>query len=376
MRCLNFRFSLNNPFFHGIAIGLVLALCFPQASLARDDPDGSQTISSPAMYSLMGALNHDLMCAHQITKKACGSDALSFTLANAPKPEIGDFQAISNEGHLIDISISRFEPLVGEIQIPEGITQAEIDAVYQDEITTIEVDFAVAAFNELNSLAQEHGLDPNEIELPEFPKLPDTFEEARLSVGIAIVTIAGDGDVVYAEAMTIQTTLDDQQVTYLMPIEEVTFEQKVDREAMPANAFSMMIDNNGETDGDVLASFWQRVRCSIAIGAWVTAVYVGFAAFAACLASPNLLICVAAAAGICAAGTAQTLILTQCLSIASTTTAVTLTLTALATFCALVNAILTDIGLSQYTPTENHYDLPPHINNTCIPSHLIHTQVA
>jgi len=251
MRCLNFRFSLNNPFLHGIAIGLVLALCFPQASLASQistDSNGNG-IDSLLVYSLIDVTDENLMQIHQTVKKACGFDAISFTLNGGPLPATGDYPAVSNEGHLADITITRFEPLLKPISLPTGITKENADAIYCEELSRIKAEFMAEATISLNDFALDSNIDPSELGTPSFPVLPDKIEDARKAMGVATVTIAGLGDVIHAEAIVCRTKTNDIQTTYLMPLgNEITFEYMQELEAMTSQNFLNAIDGPSNTD--------------------------------------------------------------------------------------------------------------------------------
>ena len=210
--------SMKSPFLHGIAIGLMLALLFPQASLARQDTTQTQ---SDAMYDVLSGLSLQLACTIDTAKHACGENAITFELLGGPAPQPGQYPAISNEGHNVTVTISKFYPVVDNPGDVESIPAGEALSIYQDEVSHIEGEMLAAAESAKHEYAIDNGLDPTSVQLPALPEMPETLSAFTESFGSAFAIIDGGSNIVYAELLISRVQLENAYITRALPIQEL-----------------------------------------------------------------------------------------------------------------------------------------------------------
>ncbi|MEQ9616877.1 MAG: hypothetical protein RLN60_02460 [Phycisphaerales bacterium] len=291
---------MSNPFLHGIAIGLIICLSFPQLLQGRMLRDGDD-LTPPELYSLVSALNHQMACTHDAAKKACGGDALTFTLDNSPSPDTGDFTGLSNEGHAVDITITRFVPVSDEILLPSDKTAADLNAAFAQHKAQLEADFITQASAQLADIAQQASINLADLELPFFPQMASDYDAARHNCGTAIAIIAGDGDVIYTKSIISKSVQDGIATTHLVPIEEITHEEKTSLENAPATDLMFLHNDTGESIPDIQAAWWNRAFCAATVMSAIAGVVLTIAAIVGCLNSPGALVCLGVAAAFCAA---------------------------------------------------------------------------
>jgi len=306
MRFLNFRFSLNNPFFHGIAIGLVISLMFPQAAGATEPQ--SEGIDSALLYALIDVSDDDLKKIHQTATKAVGKDAITFEITGAPDPASGIFDAVSNDGDEASIEISRYEPLYDALTTPDGITTDDVNSVFQAELELLKTNFDAEVDTALADMSTELGVNPDDITC-DFLSLPDIngdFETARKSLGIGIVRfLALDGEITIVPSIISKSISEGQAKTLILPMaDDISSEEADQFDLMPRADFLMGIDSTDGSftdDGDVQASWITRVRCIASATIAIAAVLTTLTAILGCLNSPGFAVCLIAAFAMCRA---------------------------------------------------------------------------